>query len=168
MWRTRYWERAGSWALVFAAAGGAAGVWFRRRRRHFIKRLEQILMRRRQAHHRVFRDGQTRAEERFLHWIQQALVFSSDGVVLLDGHQHIVAFNRRAEEAAGPLSAGQGRHWLELEGSAEWAEALRTTLDHPGIPIPGPCLKDRRQTSLLTFLQDDQCAGSTWLIVRAR
>jgi PAS domain-containing protein len=158
--RLEMWQRTGLFVMVCALGGGLIEAWRQRMTRKKWNQLRRHGRRRRtrlRAHQKRLCDD---LRHDLLAWIRQALAFSDQALVLLDGQQRVVAVNSRAQKAFNLPVNALGRHWLELYSSPEWAVALRQSLAYPAQRTSAPPPAHAAEVSLLTFTP-----GATWIIV---
>lgn len=154
--------------IGLAGLTGGFGGWLAWRRRHrFAQRFSKVLARWRDDRRRCCRLRKLlgRAEEERDVWVRQAVHFVAQGLLLLDGEQRVIAMNEPAQKRLNLPSNAAGRHALDLLESAEWAQALRASLDQPGVPVGFPLPQSNQSATLLTLAGPRGSALSTWIMV---
>lgn len=164
--RYRCAEQALTLIVLAGLAGVGVGAYSYRQRRRFFARLVRMLERWQRGGRRRRQTVQRRVERERDRWIRQAMSFATQGLVLLDIRQRVVAMNPSAQEFFQLPKEAVGKNWVELMRSPEWAMALRQTLDHPGERVPVPSLRNSSSVSLLTLATEERAPCSTWIILQ--
>ncbi len=154
-------ERYATVSALLISVGALCGWGWQQRLKAFKEKWKRGRQRLRLRHRRARLQAEMRKTEELLPWVHQAVAFARGGLVLLDRHQSLVAFNRMAGDLFGLTPQILGSHWLDLKNSPTWAQALRQSLDHPGQQIPLHLAERSDPIFLLSF----PALGSTWILV---
>lgn len=160
-YRYRFLERLWSVSLGLGVLGVVLGARVQRQQQHLFTRVKRGRARARSRYQRARVHTYIEQVEIWLPRVQQAMSLALPGLVLLDRHQSIVAFNALAGTFFQLSPQATGSHWLDLYDQPLWAHALRRSLGQPGEQIPVPLPQRPEPVFLLSF----PALGSTWILV---